>query len=327
MLRRSLLRGVAAVAPALAATGAGAQEAQFPSRPLRIIVGFAPGGGVDLVARPFAERLAAAVGQPVVVENRAGANGNLAATYVASGAAPDGYTLLQANSAMATNSPHLYRDGVPDYARDLVPIIGITESPQAVMVPASLGVRTLRDFVELSRARPGELNFASGGNGTLAHLAFELFRRDQGLQIEHVPYRGTGPAVQDMVAGRMHLMIDNLSQAKGQIDAGLIRALAVTGPNRLTAVPDVPTTAEAGFPRLIAIGWQAVLAPARTPPAVLAVLRDAGRRVMAQSEFAAFLEARGSVARGRSAAEVADRIQEESAFWGQIIRTANIRLD
>lgn len=220
MLRRSLLRGVAAVVPALAATGAGAQEAQFPSRPLRIIVGFAPGGGVDFVARPFAERLAAAVGQPVVVENRA-----------------------------------------------------------------------------------------------------------QGLQIEHVPYRGTGPAVQDMVAGRMHLMIDNLSQAKGQIDAGLIRALAVTGPNRLTAVPDVPTTAEAGFPRLIAIGWQAVLAPARTPPAVLAVLRDAGRRVMAQPEFAAFLEARGSVARGRSAAEVADRIQEESAFWGQIIRTANIRLD
>lgn len=327
MHRRSLLRGVAAVAPALMATGADAQNASFPSRPLRIVVGFAPGGGVDLVARPFAERFGAVLGQPVVVENRAGANGNLAATYVASNAAPDGYTLLQANGAMATNNPHLYRDGVPDYARDLVPITGITESPQAVMVPASLGVRTLQEFVELSRARPGELNFASGGNGTLAHLAFELFRRDQGLQIEHVPYRGTGPAVQDMVAGRMHLMIDNLSQAKGQIDAGLIRALAVTGPNRLAAVPDVPTTAEAGFPRLLAIGWQAVLAPARTPPAVLAVLRDAGRRVMAQPEFTAFLEARGSVARWRSATEMADRIQEESAFWGQIIRTSNIRLD
>jgi tripartite-type tricarboxylate transporter receptor subunit TctC len=325
MHRRSLL-GQAGL---LALTGAPAlaQPAAFPNRPVRIVVGFAPGGGVDLTARPFAERLGEALGQPVVVENRAGANGNLAATYVASGVAPDGYTLLQINAAMATNSPFLYRDGVPDYQRDLVPITGITESPQAVMVPASLGVTTLRQFVDLARARPGAFNFASGGNGTLAHVAFELFRRDNGLNIEHIPYRGTGPAVQDMLGGRIHLMIDGLNQAKGQVDAGLIRVLAVTGPDRLAAIPDVPTTPEAGFPRLIAIGWQALMAPARTPPEALARLREAGRQVMQREEFVAFLGARGSVARWRSAEEVTTRIREESALWGGVIRAANISLD
>lgn len=327
MFRRALLWN-AALGTAIAGTRrVSAQTSPFPDRPIRVVVGFAPGGGVDLVARPFAQRLGAALDGVVVVENRPGANGNIAATYVASGAPADGYTLLHANGAMATNNPHLYREGVPDYERDLVPITGITESPQAVMVPASLGVGTLREFVNLARSRPGQLNFASGGNGTLAHVAFELFRRDQELQIEHVPYRGTGPAVQDMVAGRMHLMIDNLSQAKGQIDAGLIRVLAVTGPERLSAVPDVPTTAEAGFPRLVAVGWQALFAPSRTPLEALRALREAAQKVMTQRDFIDFLSAQGSVARWRSADEMAERVRADSALWGGIIRSANIHLD
>jgi tripartite-type tricarboxylate transporter receptor subunit TctC len=181
--------------------------------------------------------------------------------------------------------------------------------------------------VALAKSGRTSLNFASGGNGTLAHLAFELFRRDEGLKIEHIPYRGTGPAVLDMVAGRIHLLIDGFNQVKGQVDAGVLRVLAVTGPTRLAAIPQVPTSGEAGFPRLQAIGWQALMAPAKVPAGILKRLRDAGQQVMQQQEFIDFLEGRGSVGRWRSASEVNERIRLESAVWGEVIRSANIKLD
>lgn len=326
MQRRNFLQLAAATA-VLPSTMTLAQGDAYPNRPVRVVVGFAPGGGVDLTARPFAQRLSLALGQPVVVENKPGVNGNIAASYVANSVPADGYTLLQINGAMATNSPFLYKTGVPDYLRELVPVTGITESPQAVIVPAALGVNTLSEFVALAKSGRMPLNFASGGNGTLAHLAFELFRRDEGLKIEHIPYRGTGPAVLDMVAGRIHLMIDGFNQVKGQVDAGVLRVLAVTGPVRLAAIPQVPTSGEAGFPRLQAIGWQALMAPAQVPAGILQRLREAGQQVMQRQEFIDFLEGRGSVARWRSAPEVNERIRAESAVWGEVIRSANIKLD
>jgi tripartite-type tricarboxylate transporter receptor subunit TctC len=326
MQRRNFLQ-LAAATSVMPSTITLAQGDTYPNRPVRVVVGFAPGGGVDLTARPFAQRLSVALGQPIVVENKPGVNGNIAASYVANSVPADGYTLLQINGAMATNSPFLYNTGVPDYLRDLVPVTGITESPQAVIVPASLGVKTLSEFVALAKSGRTSLNFASGGNGTLAHLAFELFRRDEGLKIEHIPYRGTGPAVLDMVAGRIHLLIDGFTQVKGQVDAGVLRVLAVTGPTRLAAIPQVPTSGEAGFPRLQAIGWQALMAPAKVPAGILKRLRDAGQQVMQQQEFIDFLEGRGSVGRWRSASEVNERIRLESAVWGEVIRSANIKLD
>lgn len=320
MDRRRFLMAAALAAPVTRAFGQGS----FPNKPVRLIVGFAPGGGVDLIARPFAQRLGEVLHQTVIVDNKPGANGNLAATYVASGAPADGYTLLHMNGAMATNNPFLYKSGVPDYPREFVPIAGITASPQAILVPASLGLNTLKDFVAYARAPRTTLNFASGGVGTLAHISFELFKRDEGLKMEHVPYKGTGPAVQDLVAGRVQLMIDNVSQVKGLIDSGQVKVLAFAGPQRIGSFPDVPTTAEAGFPKLVAVGWQAVLAPARTPEDALAVLRNAARQVATTKEFEAFLLSRGSVAHYAAPAEVSEMIRSESALWGDVIRKSNI---
>jgi len=328
MKRRALLRTAVAVPVLVCGLPVARSQADtYPSRSVRIVVGFAAGGGVDLTARPFAQRLSTVLGQPVVVENRAGVNGNIAAWHVAHQSPADGYTLLQINNAMATNSPFLFKEGVPDYLRDLTPITGITESPQAVIVPTSLGVNTLAELVTLARSGSMPLNFASGGNGTFAHVAFELFRKDEGLKIEHIPYKGTGPAVQDMVAGRIHLMIDAYNQVKGFVESGTLKVLAVTGPDRLAALPKVPTTTEAGYPKFVAIGWQAVMAPAKTPPAALKRLREAGQQVMQQQEFITFLEGRGQVARWRSADELSERIRRESVLWGDVIRAANIKLD
>jgi tripartite-type tricarboxylate transporter receptor subunit TctC len=302
-------------------------QTEFPTRPIRTVIGFAPGGGVDLVARPLAQRMSRALGQTVVVESRAGANGNIAADHVAFQVPADGYTLLQINGAMATNNKFLFRNVRVDYLRDFAPICGITSAPQAVMVSSSLGVSTLAELVAYARANPGKLNFASGGIGTLAHLSLELFKRDQQLDIVHVPFRGTGPAIQEMIAGRMHLMIDALIQARGAIDAGHMRVLAVAGHERMSAIPDVPTTVEAGFPNLIAVGWQALMAPAAVPPRVLARLRDACREAMADEELLAFLRDRGSIPRYRTPDEVTEVITRESAKWGEIIRSAGITLE
>lgn len=324
MKRRTLIQAMATLPIATHFSELALAQGAFPSRPIRVVIGFSPGGGVDLVARPLAQRLGEVLSKPVIVESKAGANGNLAAAYVASGVPADGYTLLQMNAAMATNNPFLYKTGVPNYLTEFTPITGITESPQAVIVPASLGVKTLKEFVALARMPKEEMNCASGGVGTLAHIVFELFKKDESLRMEHVPYKGTGPAIQDMMAGRVHLMIDNVSQVKGQVESGSLRILAVTGPRRLAYIPNVPTTAEAGFPKLVAIGWQALLAPAKTPPAVLEKLRAAAKQVIDTKDWTDFMAERGQVAMWASPEEINERIRKESAIWGEVIRNARI---
>jgi len=327
MERRTFLQSLLSASISTASISPTWAQTAYPNHPVRIMVGFAPGGGVDLIARPFAQRMGELLKQSVIVENKPGAGGNLAASYVASGVPADGYTLLHMNGAMATNNPFLYKSGVPDYLKDFTPIAGITASPQAVLVPASLGVNTLKEFVALARAPKESMNFASGGVGTLAHIAFELFKRDEGLKMEHVPYKGTGPAIQDLIVGRVHLMIDNISQVKGQIEAGQIKVLGFTGPRRVSSFPTVPTTAEAGFPKLVAVGWQALLAPAKTPPEALAALRTAARQVATDKDFVDYLLARGSLAQYATPEQMTETIRTESALWGDVIRKAGITAD
>jgi tripartite-type tricarboxylate transporter receptor subunit TctC len=320
--RRSLL---AAAVGALAAGGS-ARAQGFPTRPVRIVVGFPPGGGSDLVARPLAQKMQPILGQSVLVENRGGANGNLGLAEIAKSPA-DGYTIGHVNNSVIAVNPLLYTALPFDAARDFTPICTVTSGALFVMVPAELPARSLPELVALARARPGQLNFGSGGAGGITHLGFELFRRQAGVDIVHVPYRGSAPALQDMLGGRIQLMIDGFNLAKAQVDAGRVRAIAFLGRERHPALRDVPTAVEQGYPELVVPGWQGFVAPAATPPEALARLEDAFRQAVADPEIRASFESQGTMAVFRGRAEMAQMIREETARWAPIIRELGIRLD
>jgi tripartite-type tricarboxylate transporter receptor subunit TctC len=319
--RRSLIAAALAAAPL-----AGARAQGFPTRPIRIVVGFPPGGGSDLVARPLAQKMQPVLGQSVLVENRGGANGNLGLAEVAKSAA-DGYTIGHVNNSVIAVNPLLYTSLPFDAARDFTPIGTVTAGALFVMVPTELGVRTLPELVALAKAKPGQLNFGSGGLGAITHLGFELFRAQTGVEIVHIPYRGSAPALQDMLGGRIQLMIDGFNLAKAQVDAGRVRAIAFLGRERFPGLPDVPTAAEQGWPNLLVPGWQGFVAPAQTPPAVLARLEEAFRVAVNDPEIQANFVAQGTLPVFRGRAEMARMIEEERVRWTPIIRELGIRLD
>ncbi len=320
MQRRALLAALALplARPALAQP--------FPSRPVRVIVPFAPGGGIDLVSRPLAQQLSGLLGQPVVVENKPGAAGNIGMEYAATQPA-DGYTLLHANSGMLVTNPLLYRGLRTDPQRDLMPVGQVTTDPLLFIVPASLGIATLQDFVAYARARPGQVNFGSGGAGGITHLVGELFARRAGLQLTHVPYRGAAPALTDLVAGRIQLMFDTLGLVKSHLEAGAVRILATALPQRVAILPDIPTVAEAGVPGAEVTSWQAMVLPARTDPAIAASLTDALRRALASPELTRFYAQSGFVATFNPPEIVRARMAEERALWTEVIREAGIVLE
>ncbi len=321
MHRRTLLAAALAAAPLAAPRAQG-----FPTRPIRIVVGFPPGGGSDLVARPLAQKMQPLLGQSVLVENRGGANGNLGLAEVAKSAA-DGYTIGHVNNSVIAVNPLLYANLPFDAARDLTPIGTVTAGALFVMVPADLPARDLRELVALAKARPGQLNFGSGGAGGITHLGFELFRKQSGAEIIHVPYRGSAPALQDMLGGRIQLMIDGFNLAKAQVDAGRVRAIAFLGRERHPALNQVPTAAEQGFPDLVVPGWQGFVAPAGTPEAVLARLEEAFRVAVADPDIQANFMTQGTQAVFRGRTEMARMIREETARWAPIIQELGIRLD
>jgi spermidine/putrescine transport system permease protein len=252
MRRRSLL-GLAASLPFIRT--AAAQGTDYPSRPVRVLVGFPPGGGVDLTARPLLAKVQERLGSQFVVENRGGANGNIA-MEAAARAAPDGYTLFFGNGGNLAINHALYANLSFDTLRDFAPIAQVVQVPLAVTVPADLPVRNVQEFIALARSRPGQLNMGSGGTGGLPHLAFELFRRQANIDVVHVPYRGSAPALQDRIGGRVQIMIDAFNLSRGAVEAGRVRVIATTGRERMPALPDVPTVAEQGLPDFVAIGWQ-----------------------------------------------------------------------
>lgn len=321
MHRRSLL------AAALGAVPLGTARGQdFPSRPLRVVVGFPPGGGTDLVARPLAQGIQAPLGQSVVVDNRGGANGGVGLEAVAK-SVPDGYTIGHVNSSVVVTNPLLYRNMTVNVERDLAPICTVANSAVVVVVPADLPVNNLREFVELAKSQPGQLHFGSGGLGSVDHLSFEVLRRQTGVEFLHVPYRGGGPALNDMLGGRIQLMISSFGMYKGQVEAGHLRILAVLGRERHPALPDVPTAIEQGWPDLVVSVWQGVVAPANTPVAALDKLERAYRQALADPDTSTLLEGLGyfPVFRGRK--EMANSIREETAKWAAIIGDLNIRLE
>ncbi|WP_426955353.1 tripartite tricarboxylate transporter substrate binding protein [Muricoccus radiodurans] len=318
MLRPALL----ALAALLAAAPA---RAEYPERPIRLIVAFAAGGGSDLQARLMAAGLSAQLRQPVVVENRTGAGGNIGAVAAAQ-AEPDGYTLLATTPALAINESLYARPGY-SVARDFVGVAPWATSPMTFVVNPALPVNTLADLVGYVRANPGRVTYASGGIGLITHIGQELLKYQQRLDMVHVPYRGQAPAITDLIAGQVQMSLDSPISSLGFIRAGRLRALAITSATRSAILPEVPTVVEAGFPDLVAEVWYGLAAPARTPPAVVARLNAAIQAAQAVPEARVQEEQAGAELSSSGAAEYDLFMRAEVARWGEVIRAARIQVE
>jgi tripartite-type tricarboxylate transporter receptor subunit TctC len=308
----------------LLARPAAAQE--YPSRPVRMVIGFPPGGGVDIVARLIAPRLAEALGQSFLVENRAGANGNIAMDAVHQ-SAPDGYTLFYGNVGNLAVTNALYRNLSFDTLRDFIPVGQTMESFSVIAVNADLPIRTLPELMAHARANPGRLNGASAGAGGPTHLALELFKRQFNLDIVHVPYRGSAPAILDLAGGRVQMIIDGYSLMRSAVEAGRVRVLAVAAARREALLPDVPTTAEAGAPGFEAGSWHMLTAPRGTPQPALDRLERALGAALAEPALVAAMAQQGVAARFRNQREAAAFLAAERERWTRVIREANITVD
>jgi tripartite-type tricarboxylate transporter receptor subunit TctC len=295
------------------------------NRPVRLIVAFPPGGGSDTLARHLAPHLSQLIGQPVVVDNRTGAAGNIATEIVAK-AQPDGHTLLWGFSAPLVINPNLYR-GLPfDVERDLAPISLLATEQFILVTNVSVPASSVKDLIALARAKPGQLSYASAGVGTPHHLAAELFKsRSGGLDIVHVPYKGGGPAAIAIIAGEAQMMFVSFAASLPHVYAKKLRALAVTGPERSPEVPQVPTMQEEGFPGFDVRAWFGVLAPAGTPQALIAKLNGDLIKVLAVPEVRDDLKKHGMDVTGSTPQAFAAHLKREKALWGEVIRTAGIK--
>jgi tripartite-type tricarboxylate transporter receptor subunit TctC len=320
-MRRRTALALFAAAPL--ARPALAQEA-WPSRPIRLLVGFPPGGGVDLLGRVLAERLQAALGQPVTIENRPGQAAGLA-TEIGARAAPDGHTLLMANIGTMTINPHLYR-GYIDTTREVTPISRLVSYNVFVFTPADLPARTLPEFVAYARARPGQLNYGSAGAGGITHVAAELLNRAAGMQLVHVPYRGSAPAMTDLAAGRIQMQTDIWGVGEGMVQSGRVRALAVSGAARSPLAPEVPTAREQGVEYELT-GWQAMVGPAGLPRPIVDRVNAELRRALADPEVERRIRQQGNEPAPSSPEELATLIATGREAMGRVIREAGIVAD
>jgi len=322
--RRALIR--LAGAAGLYALGAPVGRAQaYPARPIRMVLAFPPGGPTDIVARVLAQKLTELLGQPVVVENRPGAGGNLAAELVAK-AAPDGYTLFYNTSAI-TIGPALYGKVNYDTLKDFAPISSTATNAMVLMVNPSLPVKTVKEFVDYAKANPGRLNYGSSGSGTITHLATAALASQLGLEMTHVPYKGSAPALVDLAAGVIQLMTDTINSAGPYIRDGRMRALAVTMPRRLAVLPDVPTLSETVLPGMEMSAWQGLLAPAGTPQPIVQRLHAEVQRALQSPEVRAKLIAAGTEILGSTPEEYAAYIRSELARWSKIVKETGAKAD
>ena len=318
-----LIRWVAFLLCAVAFT-ATAQEA-YPSRPLRFILPFPPGGGTDILGRVIAERLAANLGQPVVIENRGGAGGNVGAEAAAR-SAPDGYTIVLVAPSLAI-SPSLYSKLNYDPVRDFAPVSLVATVPNVMVTHPSVAAQTLQEFIALARSRPGGMNFGSGGSGTSNHLAGELFNIVTGAKLVHVPYKGVNLAMNDVLSGQIHLVVIGVPAAAPHIKAGRLRALALIAPQRAAALPDVPTVDEAGWKDFEVTTWYGVLAPAGTPRPIVARLNAELVKIMQAADTKERLAAMATDPRTSTPEEFAAYLRQEIAKWGDVVRKANLKAD
>ena len=326
--RRTLIFGIAAFATAMPAARA---QGAWPAKPVRVVVPFTPGGTTDILARALAPELAKAFGQNFYVDNRPGAGGNLGADLVAK-AAPDGYNLVMGTVGTQAINPALYPHMPYDAAKDFAPITLVAAVPNVLVInpekARAYGIASVADLIRYAKAHPGQLNMASSGNGTSIHLSGELFKTMTGTYMVHFPYKGSGPALLDLVGGTMDVMFDNLPSSLPQIRAGKLTALAVTSAQRSAALPDIPTIAEAGpLKGYEASSWFGLLAPARTPPDIINRIQQETAKALATPALKERLTSQGAIPSGMPPAEFGRFIAAEAKKWTQVVKVSGAKVD
>jgi tripartite-type tricarboxylate transporter receptor subunit TctC len=301
------------------------QAQSYPTKPIRLVVPFPPGGSADALARLVGTRLSTVLGQPVIVENKPGAGGILGADTVAKAAA-DGHTLLFANTNIAIN-PSLYKSLPYDTANAFAPVIHMVNVPNMLLVAEGVKAINVSELVELAKADPKGLNYASAGSGTFPHLAVELFKLHAGVSITHIPYKGAAPALNALLAREVQVLSNDLVSATQHVKAGKIRALAITGPTRSAIFPDLPTMAEAGLKDYVAVGWQGVMVPAGTPTATINRLNIEINKVLADPEVRNGLTAQGLEVVGGSVQQFGDFVRRDTERWRPAVAASGAKVD
>jgi len=325
--RRHLACLFAATACLAATPHVAAQPDVFPSKPITVVVTAAPGGTTDIAARMIAEPLGQALGQTVVVENRAGASGTLGAMAVKR-AEPDGYTLLVQYSGYHVIAPAVTRQPLPwDPVKDFAPVANLVTAPQLVVLRSTLPFKTMKELVDYAKANPGKLTYASSGNGSLQHVTGAMLEQQAGIKMNHIPYKGTGPALQDLLGNQVDVTFGTPPPFMPHIQAGKLRALAVTGKQRLTSLPDVPAATEVGFPGLDASSWFAVYAPIKTPQPIIDRVSAEIAKIMATDAFKQKAAALGATASYMNPKQLGDFTNSELTRWAEVVKSSNIAAD
>lgn len=316
----------AALSTVLASLAARTFAADYPARPIRLVVPYAPGGGADGVARIVARRVSETIGQSIVIDNKGGA-GSILGTDIVAKAEPDGYTLLLGQSGPIAINPAIYKSLPYDPVKDFAPITMTTAYPYILVVNPELPAKTLQDLVALAKSKPGALNYGSTGVGAANHLVAELFNGKAGLRMTHIPYRGTALAVADLISGQLSMVFGDPISVLAHIKFGKLRALAVTSQQRSPVAPDVPTIAESGFAGFDAIAWHGILAPARTPPAIVQKLNEEIARALQDPPTKELLVNQAMQTVGSSSADFAAFIRKDIAIWKDVATTANVTVE
>lgn len=314
----------AALIALLAALLSAPALATYPDRPIRLMLPFPPGGPSDIVGRMFAQKLGESIGQQIVIDNRGGAAGNIACE-IAKNAAPDGYTLLQGTVGTMSINPHLYKNLPYDPLRDFAPVSLLTETPYLLVTNPKLPANNVKELVALAKTQPGKFNFASGGVGTGNHFSGELFKTLAGIDVVHVPYKGSGVGMNDVLSGQVQMMFINLLPAMPYVTQGRLRGLGVTSAKRSIAAPDIPTIAESGFPGYQSTSWHGIMAPIKTSPAIIKKLHAELAKVSQQADVKKRMASQGTDVSGSTPEEFRKMIQVESAKWANVIKTAGIK--
>ena len=314
------------LAIALAAPAFGAQAQSYPNKPIRLVCPFPPGGAVDIASRATAHTLSQLLGQPVTVDNRPGAGGNIGAEITAK-SAPDGYTLLMTTSGIMGINPALYSKIPFDSIKDFAPVSMLVSLNNVLVLNPSVPAKSVQEVIALAKAQPGKLTYASSGNGTSIHLSGELFKSMTGADMLHIPYKGSSPAVTDLLAGQVNMMFDNIPSSLPHIKAGKLRALAVTGSKRSQLLPDLPTIAEAGVAGYDSYVWFGIVAPAGTPQEIIAKLNAALVKTAATPEFRDRLTSQGYEVMSSTPEQMAASIRGEIDKWGKVVKASGAKVD